>query len=246
MKKSLYFLFTSIFIIIGCNSGHNPNHTSLVNSTESTQNTENVKVVYNVLQSSDLYSEPNEAATKLINQKATKALGEVHYLSIDKTCKVVVLDSNNNWSKIQVVEPDWLNESHIGWVETKILQHPDDVEKDLTTYEENKDYQVLYSKYVGTTNNLYILLLWKDFDEDRLEKLANYIKREKSPQENCNINIYDSKDIVHLIEKYPIKGQEYVDVADHYVYMLTFDGMGWYYPLKDALYIEYGGKKPKQ
>ena len=82
--------------------------------------------------------------------------------------------------------------------------------------------------------------------KDRLEKLANYIKREKSPQENCNINIYDSKDIVHLIEKYPIKGQEYVDVADHYVYMLTFDGMGWYYPLKDALYIEYGGKKPKQ
>ena len=111
MKKSLYFLFTSMLVIIGCNSGHNPNSISSGDSTTSTQNAKKEEVVYNVLQNSDLYSEPNEAATKLINQKATKALGEVHYLSIDKTCKVVVLDNNNNWSKIQVVEPDWLNES---------------------------------------------------------------------------------------------------------------------------------------
>lgn len=200
-------------------------------------------IIFDVIQKSDLYSEPNENSNKLINQKATQFFKEVHYLSIDKTCKVLVLETNDDWSKIQVSTPQHLKESHIGWVKTNILR--EHKEEPLTKYEENKDYQILYSKDGGTVENYYVLLLWEKFDEDSLEKLANFIQREKATKKECNIYIYDSKDIVPLMEKYPIKGKEYVKVADHFVYMLSFDGMGIYYPFIDSQYKKYGGKKTK-
>lgn len=247
MKKVLFILFASI-MMQSCSGGSNKNTTPYSEASESEavaveEEVVNEEIIYNVVKSSDLYSEPNDKSNKLINQKATKAFGEVHYLSIDKSCKVIILETNGDWSKVQITEPDWLRATHIGWVKTSTLKNPKDEENTLDQYEENKDYQILYSKNMGGTTNYYILFLQKKFDEDSLEKLANYIKREKSPKSDCNINIYDSKDIVHLIEKYPLRGKEYVDVADHFVFMQSFDGMTMYYPLIDVQYKEYGGKK---
>lgn len=115
-----------------------------------------------------------------------------------------------------------------------------------SAFEENRDYEIIKINKSATLNNIYALVLADSCNEQRLDSLAKHIAQEKSPNIQCNVHIYDSKEIQHLMEKYPIEGQEYVDVADHFVYMLSFDGMGWYYPLKDALYIEYGGKHPKQ
>lgn len=249
MKKELFILSASI-MMYGCNGKNNKDTNSYdqslehdIASTTSSTAKKNIEI-FDVIKNSDLYSEPNDKSNKLINQKATKALGEVHYLSIDKSCKVIIKESNGDWSKIQVVEPDWLITTHIGWVKNNVLKYPKNEIEDLTKYAENHDFQILFSKNVGGTTNYHILLLWEKFDENKLEKLAKFIKREKSPKNSCNISIYDSKDIVSLIDVYPLKGKDYVKFADHFVYMLSFDGMTMYYPYKDALYKEYGGKKP--
>ncbi len=253
MRKYLIFLCVSI-LAQGCFGGGTSQQTT--NNSTSTNNVETTatetKVVaepepeiqiYNVNTSSDLYSEPSSKSAKLINQKATQALGEVMYLSIDKSCKVKILETNGGWSKIQVTDPTWLTSTHIGWVKSSVIAIPQ-AGTPIEKFHENKDYQILYSNSQGGVINFRVLVLWKDFNEDKISKLANAIKAEKSPNSKCNISIYDSKDIVPLIEKYPLKGQEYINVADHFVYELTFDGMSLYYPFKDALYKEYGGTKP--
>lgn len=197
--------------------------------------------MFDVIEESVLYAEPSLKSNKLINQRATKALGEVYYLSVATDCKVVVLEEDGDWSKIQVEIPEHLRSSHIGWVKTDILLNPADIEEDTTKYEENIDYQILYSKKIGTAVNIYVLLLWKDFDRDSLNKLAKFIKTKDSNGRKCNIHLYDTPDIVPLIEKYPLEGQEYVEVADHYVFMLSFDGYPFYYPLVDSQYQKFLG-----
>lgn len=68
-----------------------------------------------------LLNAPNSKASKIVNQKATEALHETHYISVDKSVKVKVLEKENGWSKVQVIEPDWLQYTHIGWLEDKNL-----------------------------------------------------------------------------------------------------------------------------
>lgn len=166
-------------------------------------------------------------------------------MSIDESCMVKIIESKGEWSYIRVVEPNWLYETHIGWVKTNVIEILSDTATDAPEeFRENIDYQVLYTKRMGNVTNYRVLVLWKSFDELKLKKLAKSIKKEKSPNSSCNISIYDSKDIVSLIEKYPLQGAEYVKVADHYVFELMFDGMSLYYPLKDAQYRMYGGTKP--
>ena len=250
MKKTLFILLATI-VFQGCNEvDKNKNITTIV-AHETTKSiskdddyTKKEICIYNVAKESDLYAEPNEKSSKLINQKATNIFGEVHYLSIDNSCKVKIIETNADWSKIQVVDPYWLKETHIGWVKTDVIKVVTDNHKDEYNYQENKDYQILYSKKNGQVTNHHILTLWKDFDETKLEQLANCIKEGKFSSSSCNIYIYDSKDIINSIDKYPLKGKEYVNFADHFVFMLSFDGMTMYYPYKDVLYKEYGGKNP--
>ncbi|SKC18713.1 hypothetical protein [Dyadobacter psychrophilus] len=70
-----------------------------------------------------LLKTPKDKTSKIINQKATEALHETHYISVDKSVKVKVLEKENGWSKVQVVEPDWLQDTHIGWIEDNYLSN---------------------------------------------------------------------------------------------------------------------------
>ena len=229
-----------IAISCGNNSSSNNNSSSIAVQTQP----EPAPVICQVLRSSELFAEPKDGAEKLINQKSTQLLGEVDYLSIDKSCKVKILEEQDGWVKIQVTEPDWLTSSHIGWVKRNIVAMPSEIKEDTSVYEENKDYQVIYEKTIGTMLNVHVLLLAKTTEEEKLESITKYIKKMKYGNVSCNINIYDSKDIVPLIEKYPIEGQDYVKLADHFLYCLNFDGSSMYYPYKDVQYKEYGGKNP--
>lgn len=250
--RKLYFVLL-ILVSLFCQScidkgknDDNSNSSTVVTLEESSNDKleeKNEKIIFDVIKESFLYAQPSSKSNKLINQKATQALGEVYYLSVATDCKVVVLEEDSDWSKIQVEIPEHLRSSHIGWVKTDILSNPADIEEDTTKYEENIDYQIFYSKKMGTAVNIYVLLLWKDFDRDSLNKLAKFIKTKESNGRKCNIHLYDTSDIVPLIEKYPLEGQEYVKMADHYVFMLSFDGSASYYPLIDSQYKKYGGKK---
>lgn len=230
------------FIFFSCGSNSKNSSETTLNHFESIDS-EPEPIVYEVQSKSTLYAEPKQGSVKLINQKATEALGKTQYLEIDPSCRIVILEESQDWAKIQVVDPSLLKDSHIGWVKKDCIKI--DIEESDTeepVYEENKDYQVLYTKTMGVTDNIHVYLLKKTTDEKELASIAKYIKKQHGGK--CNVNLYDSSDIVPLIDKYPIKGQEYVKLADHFLYMLSFDGTGMYYPFKDELYKQYGGKKP--
>lgn len=46
--------------------------------------------------------------------------------------------------------------------------------------------------------------------------------------------------------KYPLRGEEYIKVADVFVYSLAFDGTYSFYPFQDIQYKEFGGKNWKK
>lgn len=64
---------------------------------------------------------PGNNYSKIVNQKATEVTHNTEYLTVDNSCKVRVEDEKNGWSKIVVVDPDWLTESHQGWIESKFI-----------------------------------------------------------------------------------------------------------------------------
>jgi len=69
-----------------------------------------------------LLAGPESVAEKKINNKATSALGETHYLSIDNSTRVFVecLLPSTNYAYVRVVNPDFLQE-HRGWVNASAL-----------------------------------------------------------------------------------------------------------------------------
>jgi len=71
-----------------------------------------------------LRSGPSSEAEKLINKKASEILKTTHYLSIDNTTTVLEECTQGDWSRVRVVEPDWLRASHIGWVPSSTLRRP--------------------------------------------------------------------------------------------------------------------------
>jgi hypothetical protein len=65
---------------------------------------------------------PGEKFGKIINQKATSILGKTQFISIDNSVTVYEECTQSGWSKINVTDPDWLRESHKGWVPSKTLR----------------------------------------------------------------------------------------------------------------------------
>lgn len=69
-----------------------------------------------------LLARPEASAERKVNNKATNALGETHYLSIDNSTRVFVecLLPSTNYAYVRVVSPDYLQE-HRGWVDASSL-----------------------------------------------------------------------------------------------------------------------------
>lgn len=73
---------------------------------------------------SPLYDKPN--GERIINQKATDALGKTHYQQVDKSERLEELCRTQKWSKVQVLEPSWLTDV-VGWVPNSALR---EIERD--------------------------------------------------------------------------------------------------------------------
>lgn len=73
---------------------------------------------------SDIYIQksPGSGGERLINEKATAVLGTTEYLQIDNSTTVREECSEDGWSRIAVTDPDWLSDSHIGWVPSSALR----------------------------------------------------------------------------------------------------------------------------
>jgi hypothetical protein len=184
---------------------------------------------------------------KLINQKATSALGRTEYCEVDYSVKVEVLESQGKWKKVQVVEPEWLSDSHIGWIPSKYVLSKEDVDKQKHEAFSASEYEVLETKHNATVENFHVLLNRKGLSEKTLHDFVDQF-RSTHCKRSCNINVYDSKAIVPLIGVYPLNRKQYLKMADHYLSMSTFDApevRDWY-PYQDFQYKEYGGSNWKK
>lgn len=69
----------------------------------------------------ELRDGPGKNYKKIVNEKATSMSTKTQYVSIDDSTTVYEECTNEGWSWVRVIKPDWLQESHRGWVETKYI-----------------------------------------------------------------------------------------------------------------------------
>ena len=65
---------------------------------------------------------PGTTFSKIVNQKATSILKTTQYITIGNSVTVYEECSQGKWSKIRVTDPDWLSQSHRGWVASQFLR----------------------------------------------------------------------------------------------------------------------------
>ncbi|MFD2935484.1 hypothetical protein [Spirosoma flavum] len=189
---------------------------------------------------------PSESSPKLVNQKATEAMHKTHYCEVDYSVKVEVLETKGKWSRINVVEPDWLAATHFGWIPSKYilggLQDAGPVAK-LNP----EEFEIIKTKHNSAVENYYVLLKRKKFDEKSVHEFVKSFRQQFCPT-NCNVNVYDSNMVLPLLDVYPLPQKDYIKVADHYISMSTFDApevRDWY-PYQDFQYGQYGGRNWKK
>jgi hypothetical protein len=184
---------------------------------------------------------------KLVNEKATEVLKETQYANVDYSVKVIVLETNGEWSKIKVVVPEWLSDTHIGWIPTKAILKNNSENKEMFETLNLNDYEILKTSHNSAVQNFHVLLKKKGFDKETVFSFIKSFRHEHCTM-NCNVNLYDSKSILLLVDKYPLEKNEYLTLADHLVSSSTFDAIDvkdWY-PLQDFKYKEYGGMNWKK
>lgn len=240
--KKFFSISLLILILVSCtNKQSNKENVVMDTAVESVVEEESPKTEFVVREESEIFQSPN-SQEKVLNQKATNALGETTYCEISRDCTVKILDTKDEWVKIQVVEPDWLSDSHIGWVKKYCIAIDD--ESDQISVQENKDYEIMLKDSQGTVTNYYIKNITCKLNEPDLYAFSKAIQKQIGG--NCNIYIYSSDKVKDLMTKYPLRGEEYLKVADVFVYSLAFDGTYSFYPFQDIQYKEFGGKNWKK
>lgn len=187
---------------------------------------------------------PSNKADKVVNKKATQALGETQYCEVDYSTKVEVLEKKDNWVKIKVVEPDWLSDTYIGWIPSNFLiTEAEDQEKQSIGTLSQTEYEILKTEHNSTVENYHVLLKKKDFDKNYVYQFIKQFRKENC-KGNCNVSLYDNKSVAKLIGIYPLPDKDYLKMADHLISISTFDATevrDWY-PYQDFHYRELGGK----
>lgn len=244
MKQTKSILLIAVtLVVISCSN--NKQTQQLIEDSASAVEAAPANNILPVIEDTELFDGPN-STTKLVNHKATEMIGETQFLSIDESCTVRILDEKDGWYKIQVVTPDWLSQSHIGWVKKDVIGSPeDDTKEEELSLKEGSDYIILADENIGA-QNLYCYVNGNNLKKEELKKIALYIKDKHGSASKVNVHLYDSKKLGDLISKIHLNDNEYLKVADHYLYFLDFDNLGSFYPYQDIKYKELGGKNWKK
>jgi hypothetical protein len=113
---------------------------------------------FSVNGSVDLRSKPSNSADKIVNEKATSILHTTEYQQVDYSERLKEVCRQKDWSKIQVLEPDWL--THVtGWVPVKALRAIQRDSSGKRTYVEadfswDKDSEAFKPKLVAAVNRI--------------------------------------------------------------------------------------------
>lgn len=80
----------------------------------------------------ELRSGPGRQYKKVMNKESLKTLKSAYFVSIDSTVKFTQDEVNGDWSRITVVQPDSLQETHQGWMMTwRLMTEKPAVEKEV-------------------------------------------------------------------------------------------------------------------
>ena len=241
-KFTLTLLSIGVFLLsISCSKNEKNNSTEIAVETKNEPETKSYPIKGEEV---FLRDGPGKKFKKLINVKATEALGETNYMQVDYTCSVNILEEEDGWAKIMVVDPPHLSASHIGWISLKNIDKGDEpnANVDLSALK----YETILTTENKVSKNYHILLDISNLSKEDIKSFV-YQFREKNCS-SCTINIYDTKNIKNLIGKYPLKNAEYINFADHFVASSTYDApkLVSFYPYQDLQYKEYGGKNLKE
>ena len=235
--------------------------TLLVSCSDSTQTdtvkTDNYETPNSVSNESEIFNisgedisirtGPGKEFEKLKNKKATEVTGKVEYCTVDYSVKVIISEKKGDWTKIKVVDPDWLSETYIGWIPSKYIITQHEANKDNLSALSSNDYEIIKTRHNSAVQNFHILLKRKKFDKNYLYQFSKEFRKEHCTM-NCNVIIYDTKAIMSLIDVYPLDKKSYIKMADHLLSFSTFDAAevrDWY-PYQDFQYRDYGGKNWKK
>lgn len=243
--KKIILIFIVIAFQFSCKKNSNPIKTDIHEETTSDSiETNNSPTIFDIKEKRVyLLDTPTNIGKKIINVKATEALGSTEYLSVGRECKVIILEEKENWVKIKVIDPYWLSDSHIGWIDKKNIRF-ENYDDNYTLNE--KDFEILKKVDNASVTNYYVYYKSKNKTEEVITMFSKAFSK-KVCTSKCNIYVIDSKSIINLIDKYPLRGEEYIKVADHFIFLKDFDSeYGSWYPYQDILYKEYGGKNWKK
>ncbi|GAB4039356.1 SH3 domain-containing protein [Spirosoma gilvum] len=193
-----------------------------------------------------IHTGPGESFPRLVNEKASASMGKTDYCAVDRSVKVVVLETKGAWSKINVVDPDWLTATYLGWIPSKYILNGLAEEEPVAKLD-SREYEIIKTKHNSAVQNYAVLLKRKKFDKKSLHEFIRSF-RQNVCTGNCNVNVYDSKVVLPYLDEYPLSRKHYLIVADHFLAMSTFDvpeASDWY-PYQDFQYGEYGGRHWKK
>ncbi|MBR8507398.1 hypothetical protein SAMN05443026_5837 [Burkholderia orbicola] len=67
---------------------------------------------------------PNAEAEKLVNEKASQVTHSTEYMTVDNSTTVTEECTKGEWSRVYVTDPEWLRDTHIGWIPSSSLRKP--------------------------------------------------------------------------------------------------------------------------
>ena len=166
MKKNIIILF-SFLLILGCNIEKKKEQKSIneevekeiINSSE-IETDINKPVVFGIKgEDIEIRTGAGLEFPKVINEKTSKILKKTYYATVDYSVKVIVEEVHKEWSKIKVVSPSYLSNSHHGWILTKHLIGNNKDKPIIKKIKEFNNVEGVISKL--SNNGIGILRGWK-------------------------------------------------------------------------------------
>jgi hypothetical protein len=107
-------------------------------------------------------------------------------------------------------------------------------------------YRILGIDHQNIVDNYYVLIKDVPLEANHLNLFVKRF-REKYCKIPSNIYLVDDQSIYPLMTQYPLDGDDYLNVADHFVALVPFDSDDvWMYMYQDLRYNELGGKSRKK
>ena len=187
MKRIILVGLIGLFLV-GCNEDKSDSNPKI--NTKSTPLECDAKATitgksYQVLRKSILYKNNEGVMTPMVNEKYKKITGETEYLSVDSSTKLVEECVDGDFSYIRVTEPDYLVETHKGWIKQSDLDKGQElkdpyirsIDSIVTSYqykpEDFEDLQVLLGDEFDKVNKLRYLAAKIVIDSGKCEHVVD-------------------------------------------------------------------------